>query len=225
MEAYKLFLVEDDPVIAEAIKNHLTMWGYEVARAEDFSRVLEELNAFSPHLVLLDLSLPHQNGFQWCEEIRKLSRVPIIFLSSASGNENIITAMDLGGDDFIPKPFDLSVLTAKVQAVLRRTYAFQGNQNQLEHRGAVLDLTASTLTFRGRRLELTKSDFRILQVLLENAGHTVSRSQLMMRLWENDSFIDHNTLTVSMARLRKKLEELGLSGFVMTQKGQGYLVP
>ena len=133
--------------------------------------------------------------------------------------------MDLGGDDFIPKPFDLSVLTAKVQAVLRRTYAFQGTQNQLEHKGVVLDLTASTLTYQGQRLELTKNDFRILQVLLENAGHTVSRSQLITRLWENDSFIDQNTLTVSMARLRKKLEELGLSGFVVTQKGQGYFVP
>ncbi len=225
METYKLFLVEDDPAIARAIENHLVMWGYEIARVKNFDRVWEELAAFSPHLVLLDISLPHQNGFQWCEKIRKSSRVPIIFLSSASGSENIITAMDLGGDDFIPKPFDLSVLTAKVQAVLRRTYAFQGTQNQLEHKGVVLDLTASTLTYQGQRLELTKNDFRILQVLLENAGHTVSRSQLITRLWENDSFIDQNTLTVSMARLRKKLEELGLSGFVVTQKGQGYFVP
>lgn len=221
----KIFLVEDDAVIAKAVQNHLTMWGYEVKTTEDFGRVLEEFLAFDPQLVLLDIGLPHHNGYYWCEEIRKRSKVPVVFLSSASDNMNIVTAMNLGGDDFIPKPFDLSVLTAKVQAVLRRAYSFQGSLNVIEHGGALLNLGDATLSCPGGRLELTKNDFRIMQILMENAGHVVSRSDLMNRLWESDSFIDDNTLTVNMSRLRKKLEENGLSGFLVTKKGIGYLIP
>ena len=221
----KIFLVEDDPVIAKAVENHLSMWGYEVKAAEDFQHVLEEFLAFDPQLVLLDIGLPHVGGYHWCEEIRKRSKVPVVFLSSASDNMNIVTAMNLGGDDFIPKPFDLSVLTAKVQAVLRRAYSFQGSLNILEHGGALLNLGDSSLSAPGGKLDLTKNDFRILQVLMENAGHVVSRSDLMNRLWESDSFIDDNTLTVNMARLRKKLEEIGLTDFVVTKKGIGYLIP
>lgn len=221
----KIFLVEDDPVIAKAVAGHLTMWGYEVKAASDFQRVLEEFTAFDPQLVLLDISLPHYNGYHWCEEIRKRSKVPVVFLSSASDNMNIVTAMNLGGDDFIPKPFDLSVLTAKVQAVLRRAYSFQGSLNILERGGAILNLGDASLTCPGGKLDLTKNDFRILQVLMENAGHVVSRSDLMNRLWESDSFIDDNTLTVNMSRLRKKLEDYGLSGFLVTKKGVGYLIP
>ena len=221
----KIFLVEDDPVIANAVKSHLSMWGYEVKAAEDFRNVLEEFLAFDPQLVLLDIGLPHFNGYHWCEEIRKRSKAPVVFLSSASDNMNIVTAMNLGGDDFIPKPFDLSVLTAKVQAVLRRAYSFQGSMNVIERGGALLNLGDSTLSAPGGKLDLTKNDFRILQVLMENAGHVVSRSDLMNRLWESDSFIDDNTLTVNMARLRKKLEEIELTDFVVTKKGVGYLIP
>lgn len=221
----KIYLVEDDPVIRKAVSDHLTMWGYAVKAAEDFRRVLEDFLEFDPQLTLLDIGLPHRNGYYWCEEIRKRSQAPIIFLSSASDNMNIVTAMNLGGDDFIPKPFDLSVLTAKIQAVLRRAYSFQGALNVIERNGAVLDLSSATLSGPGGKLDLTKNEFRILQVLLENRGRVVSRSDLMNRLWESDSFIDDNTLTVNIARLRKRLESVGLSGFLMTKKGLGYLIP
>lgn len=224
MERYKIFLVEDDPVISKAVADRLTMWGYQVKTVENFAKVLEEFLSFEPQLVLLDIGLPHQSGYFWCREIRKHSKIPIVFLSSASDNLDVITAMDLGGDDFISKPFDLSVLTAKIHAVLRRAYSFQGTTSLVERQGVVLDLAASSLSCSGGRLELTKNELRILRVLMENAGHPVSRSELMKRLWESDSFIDGNTLSVNMTRLRKRLETVGLSAFVTTKKGQGYLV-
>ncbi len=222
--AYKIFLVEDDPVICRAVKEHLILWGYEVRTAGDFHHVIDEFEAFGPHLTLLDIGLPGRNGYYWCEEMRRRSKAPIVFLSSASDSMNIITAMNLGGDDFISKPFDLHVLTAKVQAVLRRAYSLQGAVAVMERGGAVLDLSAGTLSCPNGKLDLTKNEFRILQVLMENAGHVVSRSELMNRLWESDSFIDDNTLTVNMTRLRKRLEEAGLPGFIATKKGLGYLV-
>lgn len=222
---HKIYLVEDDPAIEKAVKDHLTMWGFEVKTVGDFNRVLEEFLEFDPQLTLLDITLPHRNGYYWCEKIRGHSKAPIIFLSSASDNMNIVTAMNLGGDDFIAKPFDLSVLTAKIQAVLRRAYSFQGAMNIIEHGGAVLDLSATVLSCPDGKLDLTKNEFRILQVLMENAGHTVSRNDLMNRLWESDSFIDDNTLTVNVTRLRKKLEEMGLCDFIVTKKGIGYLIP
>ena len=221
---YRIFLVEDDQSIAGAVAKHLDSWGWEVHRVMDFQRVLEEFQAFGPHLVLLDIGLPFRNGYHWCAEIRKLSRIPIIFLSSASDNINIVMAMNMGGDDFIPKPFDLDVLTAKVQALLRRTYDFGAAAPLLEARGAVLDTGDNSLTYEGQKLELTRNEYRMLQVLLEQKGRTVSRETLMQRLWETDSFVDENTLTVNMARLRRKLEGLGLTEFIRTKKGLGYLI-
>ncbi len=212
-------------MISGTVAQHLTMWGYEVMAVKDFTRVMEEFVSFSPQLVLLDIGLPHFNGYYWCQEIRRLSKVPVVFLSSASDNMNIVTAMNLGGDDFISKPFDLSVLTAKVQAVLRRAYSFRDSMNVIRHRNALLDLSGTSLTGPEGKLDLTKNEFRVMQVLMENAGHVVSRSDLMTRLWESDSFIDDNTLTVNMARLRKRLETIGLADFVVTKKGLGYLIP
>lgn len=219
---YKIFLVEDDPVICRAVCEHLSLWGYRAQAAKDFSRVMEELLDFDPHLVLLDIGLPVHNGYYWCQEFRKRSKVPVVFLSSASDNINIVTAIELGGDDFIAKPFDLTVLTAKIQAILRRTYSLQGSVNLLEYGQALLDLGSETISGPDGKLELTKNEFRILQVLMENGGHTVSRSDLMVRLWESESFIDDNTLTVNVSRLRKKLEAVGLSGMLATKKGLGY---
>ena len=221
---YKIFLVEDDDAIAGAVVRHIASWGWEARRAEDLTRVMEEFSAFAPHLVLLDIGLPYRNGYHWCAEIRKLSRTPIIFLSSASDNMNIVMAMNMGGDDFIPKPFDLEVLSAKVQALLRRTYDFGGASPLLESRGAVLDTGDNTLTYQGQKLELTRNEYRILQVLLEQKGRTVSRDTLMRKLWETDSFVDENTLTVNMTRLRRKLEGIGLTDFIRTKKGLGYLI-
>ena len=224
MDTYRIFMVEDDPVIAQTVQQHLISWGYPTRCARDFSRVLEEFREESPQLVLMDISLPFFNGYHWCREIRKVSRVPVVFVSSAADNMNIVMAMNMGGDDFITKPFDLSVLMAKIQAVLRRTYDFGALSPILEHRGAVLNTADASLTVQGARVELTKNDYRILQTLLERKGSVVSRDTLMEKLWETDSFVDENTLTVNIARLRKKLDAAGLEGFITTKKGLGYLV-
>ena len=221
---YKIFLVEDDAVIASAIEKHIVSWGWEARGVKDFTKVMEEFTAFAPQLVLLDIGLPFRNGYHWCGEIRRLSQVPIIFLSSASDNMNIVMAMNMGGDDFIAKPFDLDVLTAKIQALLRRTYDFGAPTALLEHRGAVLDTGDNTLRCNGQKLELSRNEYRILQVLLEQKNRTVSRETLMRKLWETDSFVDENTLTVNMARLRRKLEGIGLKNFIRTKKGLGYLI-
>ena len=221
---YRIFLVEDDDAIASAVAAHISSWGWEARRAGDLTRVLEEFTAYAPHLVLLDIGLPYRNGYHWCSEIRRLSQVPVVFLSSASDNMNIVMAMNMGGDDFIAKPFDLEVLAAKVQALLRRTYDFGSAAPLLEHRGAVLDTGNNTLSYEGRKLELTRNEYRLLQVLLEHKGKTVSRDTLMQKLWETDSFVDENTLTVNMTRLRRKLEGLGLENFIHTKKGLGYLL-
>lgn len=221
---YKIFIAEDDAVIAQAICKQLEAWGYQARSASDFQNVLGEFAAYNPQLVLMDLLLPFYNGYHWCREIRRVSKVPIIFISSASDNMNIVMAMNMGGDDFISKPFDMNVLIAKVQAALRRTYDFGGSADLLEHRGAILNRADASLTYNGQRIELTKNDYKILQTLLENKGHTVSREQLMTRLWQSDSFVDENTLTVNITRLRRKLDAAGLQHFITTKKGMGYLI-
>ncbi|WP_394919056.1 response regulator transcription factor [uncultured Robinsoniella sp.] len=221
---YKILIVEDDMIIASSVKEYLRTWGMETEVITDFEKVIENFIAFDPQLVLMDITLPFFNGYHWCQEIRKISKVPIIFLSSMSDNMNIVMAINMGGDDFITKPFDLTVLAAKVQAMLRRTYAFQGQTNVIEHNGAILNLSDTTLLYREQKTDLTKNDFKILQILLENAGKVVSRDAIMERLWESDSFIDDNTLTVNITRLRKKLEDIGLEGFIATKKGIGYMV-
>ena len=206
---YKIFMVEDDEIIARSIREHLQAWNYDVCCVEDFSNVVAEFVRFDPQLVLMDITLPFFNGYHWCSEIRKISKVPIVFISSAADNMNIVMAVNMGGDDFIAKPFDLDVLTAKVQAVLRRAYDFSP-QNMMEYGGTVLNFDDATLTYRGRRMALTKNEYRILYTLLEHKGKVVSRDMLMNKLWETDSYIDENTLTVNIARLRKKLQGLAI---------------
>ena len=221
---HRIFIVEDDAAIAAALQKHLTTWGFDVRCAEDFRNVLAECTAFDPQLVLLDITLPFYNGYHWCQELRRVSNVPVVFLSSASDNMNIVMAMNMGGDDFIAKPFDLRVLMAKIQALLRRSYNYAAPQPVYRHRGAELNTGDASLTAGGTRVELTKNEYRILLTLLEQTGRVVSRETLMERLWETDSFVDENTLTVNVARLRRKLDQAGLPGFIMTKKGQGYLV-
>ena len=221
---YRIFIVEDDAVIASAVEGHLRSWGWDARCAGDFWNILAEFAAFDPQLVLMDISLPSYNGYHWFGQIRQVSRVPVIFISSAADNLNIVMAVNMGGDDFIAKPFDLDVLTAKIQAMLRRTYDFAGQSRLLEHRGAVLNVDDGTLNAGNGRIDLTRNEHRILQVLLENKGRIVSRDTLMLRLWESDSYVDDNTLTVNMTRLRKKLEENGLTDFITTKKGSGYLI-
>ena len=200
---YKILIVEDDLPMAQAIQKEMEMWGNEAEYVQDFQNVISAFTGYDPHLVLMDITLPFYNGYHWCSEIRKISNVPIIFISSAADNMNIIMAVNMGGDDFVAKPFDLSVLTAKVQAVLRRTYDLAGKIPVLEHRGAILNLYDTTLTYDGNKIDLTKNEFRILQTLMENKGRLVSRDTLMTKLWETDDYIEENTLTVNIARLRK----------------------
>jgi DNA-binding response OmpR family regulator len=221
---YKILIVEDDTIIAKAMKKHIETWGYEAEYVTDFKDVLSKFVSFQPQLVLLDISLPFYNGFYWCSEIRKVSKIPIIFISSASDNMNIVMAMNMGGDDFIAKPFDLSVLMAKVQAMLRRTYDFAGQSNLIEHKGAILNTSDATLTYNGEKIDLTKNDNRILQILMENKGKIVSRDSIMTKLWESDNYVDENTLTVNITRLRKKLETINLTDFILTKKGIGYII-
>ena len=221
---YRIFLVEDDPIIAQTVQRHLMSWGWQVKTAADLSNVMAEFAACDPQLVLLDIQLPFYNGYHWCSQIRKVSKVPVIFLSSASDNMNIVMAMHMGGDDFIPKPFDLTVLTAKVQALLRRTYEFAREQSELPLGGGVLRLNEGVFVKGEQRLELTRNEFRILEMLLENRGRTVSRDELMERLWSTDSFVDENTLSVNVNRLRKKLEGADLADAIRTRKGEGYII-
>lgn len=221
---YRILIVEDDLIIAKSIKNNIKSWGYEAECVTDFKNVISDFVSYDPQLVLLDISLPFFNGFHWCSEIRKLSKVPIIFISSASDNMNIVMAMNMGGDDFIAKPFDLNVLTAKVKALLRRTYDFVGQTNLLEHKGVILNTSDATLIYNNEKIQLTKNDNKILQVLIENKGKAVSRENIMVKLWETDSYVDDNTLTVNITRLRKKLQELGLNNFIITKKGIVYMV-
>lgn len=217
-------LVEDDENMANAMRTQLQAWGYEVYCIQNFQKVTEEFLAVEPQLVLLDIMLPFFNGYHWCSEIRKHSNVPILFISSASDNMNIIMAMNMGGDDFIAKPFDLNVLLAKVQAILRRTYDLTGSIPVLEHKGAILNLNDMTLHYGEQVLNLTRNEFRILQTLLEQKGKVVSRNTLMMRLWEIDSYVEENTLTVNINRLRKKLVEIGLEDYIRTKVGCGYII-
>lgn len=222
---YKIFIIEDDATMAEQIAARLFSWGQEAACARDFSNVMKEFSEFDPHLVLIDITLPFYNGYHWCSEIRRVSDVPLVFLSSAADDMNIIMAMNMGADDFIPKPVDLNVMVAKISALLRRTYDLGGRVPVLEHRGAMLNLNDTSLTYGDNRLELTKNEFRILEALMEQKGKVVSRDALMTRLWQMDSYVEENTLTVNVTRLRKKLEGIGLRDFIVTKVGSGYMIP
>lgn len=221
---YRIFIVEDDLTIARTLADHLEKWDYEAKYAADFKNIIKEFIEFDPQLVILDIMLPLFNGFHWCQEIRKISRVPVIFLSSANDNMNIVMAMNMGGDEFIEKPFDLDVVTAKVQAVLRRAYSFQGAVEVIECRGIVLKLDTAIVNYKGKEKELTKNEFRILKLLMEKSGRIVSRDEIIEKLWESDEFIDDNTLTVNVTRLRRKLYSLGIEGVIKTKKGIGYII-
>lgn len=221
---HKILVIEDDLGIAAAIKQQAEMWDLKVKCTENFRNIMEDFEQFKPHLILLDISLPFFNGYHWCQEIRKVSNIPIIFISSASDNMNIVMAMNMGGDDFVAKPFDKNVLIAKIQAMLRRTYDFASSAPILEHRGATLNTGDNSLIYNDEKIPLTKNEYRILLCLLENKCNVVSREKLMERLWETDVFIDDNTLTVNVNRLRKKLDLAGIENFITTKFGVGYII-
>ena len=221
---YKILIVEDDSSIAEPLAEHLKKWGFAVKLVSNFNKVDGDFLASKPDLVLLDISLPFYNGYYWCDKIRKISNVPIIFLSSHTENMDIVMAMNMGGDDYITKPFSLDVMIAKIQAMLRRTYQFHSEPHVLAAGEVVLNLNDATISCKGTKVELSKNEFKIMQLLLENKNRVVTRGQLMQRLWDSDSFIDDNTLTVNVNRLRRRLEEAGAHDLIVTKKGMGYIV-
>lgn len=222
---YRILIVEDDRGIAGEVEQRIKSWDMDAKCAGDFRNVTAEFAGYEPHLVLLDISLPYMNGYHWCREIRKVSRVPIVFISSAADNMNIIMAMNMGADDFIAKPFDGEVLIAKVQALLRRSYDFGESMTVLEHRGAMLNTGDGSFFYGEKKLALSKNEYRILQTLMQNKGRVVSREKLMEALWQTDEYVDENALTVNVGRLRKKLENAGLTDFIETKFGVGYWIP
>lgn len=221
---YKILLVEDDSTLSNILKKNIVTWNYEVYCVQNFEDITQEFSEFQPDLVLMDIMLPFYNGYHWCAELRKISNVPIVFLSSASDNMNIVMAMQMGGDDFIAKPVDATVLIAKIQAILRRAYDMKEADLTMEHKGVVLNLNDNTLAYHGENIELTKNEFRILQTLMEHRGKIVSRDTLMIKLWQEDCYVEENTLTVNVNRLRKKLVEIGLTDFIKTKVGSGYMI-
>ncbi|EAE9317554.1 response regulator transcription factor [Listeria monocytogenes] len=222
----KVYIVEDDEVIRDTIRKHLSKWGFEIGVVEDFNNILQEFLAFEPQLVILDVNLPFFDGFYWCNQIREVSNVPIIFLSSRNSRMDQIMGMNMGADYYIEKPVDLDVLMARINALLRRTYSYADLEeaNVMEHNNVFLHIDTNTLTHLKDKIELTKNEFLILYELMKQKGSIVSRDEIMRALWEDESFVDDNTLTVNVVRIRKKLAEIGLSEFIKTKKGQGYMI-
>lgn len=221
---YRVLIVEDDKTISKELSGYLEMWGYRVKSEEEFTDITETLKGFNPDLILLDIMLPHKNGFYWCREIRKISKVPIMFISSANEGMNIIMAMDMGGDDFISKPFELPVVASKINALLRRNNLYRGQADTIVVGGVTLNLDDSTVSFENKKEQLSKNEYQIVKLLFENAGELVSREVIMTKLWDNHEFIDDNTLTVNINRIRKKLKNIGVEDFITTRKGLGYKI-
>lgn len=222
---FKIMVVEDDVSLKNIIAKCLTKWGHDVHQIENLENIIEEFKNYNPELVLLDINLPFYDGFHWCNEIRKISKVPIIFISSRNSNMDVIMGVNLGADDYIQKPFSVDVLVAKVNALLRRTYNFvDNNSNQIIHNGVTLDLSTATINYKDNTIELTKNEIKILHELMKYKGQIVSRNKLMKKLWDNDWFVDDNTLTVNVNRIRSKLNEIGLEDFIETKRGLGYII-
>ncbi|MFD0673207.1 response regulator transcription factor [Cohnella sp. GCM10027633] len=221
---FRILIVEDDEKIRSIVAEALRKWQYEVEELAAFDRVLDDFERCRPHLVLLDVNLPMYDGFYWCQRIRAVSKVPIIFLSSRNQNMDVIMAINMGGDDFVQKPFDLGVLVAKVSALLRRNYTYQDESLQLSHRELVFHLSNSSVEYRQQTAELSRNEFVILQTMMRHIGRIVTRDELMQVLWNDEQFVDDNTLTVNVNRLRRKIATLGLDEFIATRKGMGYIV-
>ena len=220
----KVFIVEDERSIAQSICQILSQWNLQSKIIENFDKVCDEFLSYHPDIVLMDISLPYFDGYYWCNKIRQLSNVPIIFISSISDNINIVMEMNMGADDFIVKPFDNSILVAKILALLRRSYDYSVGLQKLEYEGLTINIDSNTVYYKDKIIELSKNEFRILLILIQNKGKVVSREKLMNQLWKTDIFIDENTLTVNVNRLRKKLSNQGIGDLIKTKFGVGYIV-
>ncbi len=220
---YKILIIEDDRRLAEEIGQIINRWGYEAVFVTNFQKVEEHFIEEAPHLVLLDIHLPFYDGYHWCRRIRTHSEVPILFITSASDKMSLMMAVHMGGDDFLTKPFEGEILQSKIMALLRRTYNYgQMNHTLVTYDGIFLDMARHVVVFHDKESELTKNEARIMELLIENGGKIVEREILMKRLWDNDCFVDDNTLTVNVTRLKRKLEPLGIKERIVTRKGVGY---
>lgn len=218
-------IIEDNKSLGDEIQYGLYKWGFETIIVDNFENVLQDFVSNNPHLIILDINLPCFDGFYWCNRIRELSKVPIIFLSSRDTKMDILMAVNMGGDDYITKPFSMDILIAKINALLRRTYSYGESVNDvIECDGAILNICDSTLFYNEKKIELTRNEMKILLLLMKNRGRIISRERIMRALWEDDNFVNDNTLTVNVNRLRSKLEDVGLIDFIATKKGQGYII-
>lgn len=205
------------------MEEKLNKWGYKPLRIIDFDDVLSAYASFQPHLVLMDINLPYYDGFYWCAKIRQISNIPIVFISSRDTDGDKIRAISQGGDDYIEKPFSMDLLIAKVQAVLRRAYSYRDNKlNFLQCEDIILDIERQLVIHGEDEAELSPNECKLLSMLIRNKGKIVTRTRLMRALWDDESFVDDNTLTVNVNRLRRKLEAIGLKGYIETSKGSGY---
>lgn len=221
----KMMIVEDDETIRDLLLENVVKWGFEGIVVKDFQDVMQTFVQSEPHLVLLDINLPSYDGFYWCGKMREVSNVPIMFISSRDTRMDMVMAMNMGGDDYIQKPFYVDVLMAKINALIRRTYSYiDTDLSVIEHDGVVLNVKDGNIMYQDKKIELTKNEFKILYILMENKGHVVSREKMMRSLWEDESFVDDNTLTVNIARIRKKLADIEKTDFLKTKKGQGYII-
>jgi DNA-binding response OmpR family regulator len=222
---YKILIIEDDSALCTNLSKNLSRWNFETYSINDFENVTAEFLNIKPHLILMDVNLPYFDGFFWCKQIREVSKTPIIFLSSRDSNMDIIMAVNQGADDYITKPFSFELLLVKIQALLRRTYDYQNDaRDTIEYRGVILDVASGSLTYQDKKLELTKNEQRILSLLMKNKAKIISREKLMKVLWDDDCFVNENTLTVNINRIRTKLEDIGIESFITTKKGEGYII-
>lgn len=221
----KIMIVEDDSTIRDLVNESLKKWGFQTITVDNFDQILQQFLSSKPQLILMDINLPAYDGFYWCNQIREVSKVPIIFLSSRNTPLDMVMAMNMGGDDYIQKPFHMDVLIAKVSALLRRTYSYTAiDWAVMEHDGVILDMQDGSLSYEDQKVQLTKTEFSIMKILMQNQGTIVDRKKIMRSLWKDERFVDDNTLTVNIVRLRKKLNELGKKNFILTKKGQGYFI-
>ena len=222
----KIMVVEDEAVIRQLIIEELEKWQFETFGTTDFHQVFDDFEEQEPQLILLDINLPVFDGYYWCQKIRETSKVPIIFISSRNTNMDMIMAMNMGADDFVTKPFEIDVLIAKINAPLRRSYNYvENNSETLVHNGLTLNIDNSSMQINDEVIDLSKNEYRLLYILMKNHGKILSREKLLRALWDDERFVDDNTLTVNINRLRRKIEQAGMDNYIETKVGQGYIVP
>ncbi len=221
-----IFIIEDDKALSREISLTLSKWNYTVKEVKNFENITNEVLECNPKLILMDINLPCYDGFYWCSQIRNFLKVPIIFISSRDNDMDIIMSINMGGDDYIMKPFSPQILVAKIQAILRRTYSYNSELKSdiIKFKDVTLNIVESKLYFKNKEVELTKNELKIMKILMENQEKIVSRDEIIEELWDTDEFISENTLTVNVNRLRKKLDTIGLEDFILTKKGQGYII-